>query len=66
VGFPEARVTEPFVPTGREFDDGNLPRSEPVRSPRSPREGSADADAHRVHDFVLEVSPSVDTDLFER
>lgn len=66
MGLREVSASEPFVPTGREFDDGDLPQRQPAERSSFQEEVRAKADARRIHDFVLEVSPAVDVEPFER
>ena len=52
-------MTEPLIPTGREFDDGELPTS--VRTVRHTEAGKDVGEVHTaVHDFVITVSKQVD------
>lgn len=52
-------MTEPFIPTGREFDEGELPT--PTKSVSEQDEEPDEAPASTaVHDFVLTVSKQVD------
>lgn len=52
-------MTEPFIPTGREFDDGELPT--PAKRVSKQDEKSEEGPINTaVHEFVLTVSQQVD------
>jgi hypothetical protein len=60
VGTGEVNMTEPFVPTGREYDDGDLPAPKPKRREQPASDNSEAAQARRVRDFEMSVAPEVD------
>lgn len=52
-------MTEPFIPTGREFDDGELPT--PAKRVAERKDAADEAPAYTaVHEFILTVSKRVD------
>jgi hypothetical protein len=52
-------MTEPFIPTGREFDEGELPTAAKPESKQEEKAGDRPVKT-AVHDFVLTVSKQVD------
>ncbi|MDQ3485657.1 MAG: hypothetical protein M3445_09670 [Actinomycetota bacterium] len=52
-------MTEPFIPTGREFDDGELPTAAKRKSKQEEKTDDRPANT-AVHEFVLTVAKQVD------